>query len=724
MVTATDSAGASGSSTFTWYVTTVTASMANQTIMAGTSVSGVSASDTYNAEGSQATCCTWSATGLPSGISISSATGALSGDSTSAGSYDASVSATDSVGATSTANFTWLVEPASPTQVVITSSALDVATSASATHQVSYQMEDQFGNAATSSSPTTVTLSSTSSKGIFAGTSGGSSVTSVTLAANQSAGSFYYGDTGVGSPSITVSSPGLTSASQTETIVAAAPSVVTVTSPAFSMTATSSATQSFTVGLQDGYGNASTSSSATTVTLSSTSAKGIFAATSGGSSVTQATIPANTSSITLYYGDKTAGSPTIMVSSSGLTSATQSETVTAASPSKVVITSSSLHAAASSSATHQVSYQLEDQFGNDATSSSPTTVTLSSTSSKGIFAATSGGSSVTSVTLAANQSAATFYYGDTGAGTPTITVSSSGLTSATQTETIVAAALSVVTVTSSAFSMTATSSATQSFTVGLRDAYGNATASSSATTVTLSSTSAKGIFAATSGGSSVTQATIPANTSSLTLYYGDETAGSPTITVSSLGLTSATQAETVKAASPSKVVITSSSLHAGGLVERHPPGQLPAGGPVRQRRQPEHDIDRVAVVHLRQRDLRRHLGRLVGHDRDPGRQPERRQLLLRRRDGRHAHHHGRRHRSHLSPPDRDDRGRRPLPGGRHLEPARPDRLVERHRQRDLRRCGPVRQSGHVVLADHGRGSPPARLVGSSPPPRAGRRSRP
>ena len=325
---------------------------------------------------------------------------------------------------------------AAPSQVVITSSPLDLTASSSATGNVTYAVTDQFGNPATSSSPTTVQLSSTSSGGTFAATSGGSSVTSVTLAANQSAGSFSYGDTVAGSPTLGVSATGINSATQTETVTAASLSQVVITSSAFSMTASSSATQSFTVGLQDAYGNPATSSSPTTVTLSSSSATGVFASTSGGSSVTQATIPANTSSITLYYGDKTAGSPTITTSSPGFTSATQTETILAAAPSQVVLTSSPLDLTASSSATGNVTYAVTDPFGNPATSSSPTTVELSSTSPGGTFASTSGGSPVTSVTLPTNQSAGSFFYGDTATGAPTLTVSSPGLTSATQTEAV------------------------------------------------------------------------------------------------------------------------------------------------------------------------------------------------------------------------------------------------------------------------------------------------
>ena len=65
-----------------------------------------------------------------------------------------------------------------------------------------------------------------------------------------------------------------------------------------------------------------------------------------------------------------------------------------------------------------------------------TRITLSSSSSHGVFSATKGGVPTTTVTVKAGQSAVQFYYGDTTAGTPTLTVTSAGLTPGTQKETI------------------------------------------------------------------------------------------------------------------------------------------------------------------------------------------------------------------------------------------------------------------------------------------------
>jgi hypothetical protein len=50
---------------------------------------------------------TWSASSLPSGLTISSTTGLVSGKPTKAGTYSVTVKATDTSGAAGSASFTW-----------------------------------------------------------------------------------------------------------------------------------------------------------------------------------------------------------------------------------------------------------------------------------------------------------------------------------------------------------------------------------------------------------------------------------------------------------------------------------------------------------------------------------------------------------------------------------------------------------------------------------------
>jgi hypothetical protein len=85
--------------------------------------------------------------------------------------------------------------------------------------------------------------------------------------------------------------------------------------------------------------------------------------------------------------------------------------------------------------------------------------------------------------------------------------------------------------------------------VELLDQNGNvATAGAGGVTVNLASTSTgTNGFATTSGGELVTSVTIGSGQSSASFYYGDELAGTPTITASSTGLGQAMQTETITA---------------------------------------------------------------------------------------------------------------------------------------------------------------------------------
>ncbi|SEM03884.1 putative Ig domain-containing protein [Streptacidiphilus jiangxiensis] len=110
-VTATDPTGASGSTSFTWTVNaqqTETVSVTNpgnQTGTVGTAVSSVQVS----ANDSAGKALSYSATGLPAGLSISSS-GLISGTPTAAGTSNVTVTATSGT-ASGSASFTWTVNP-------------------------------------------------------------------------------------------------------------------------------------------------------------------------------------------------------------------------------------------------------------------------------------------------------------------------------------------------------------------------------------------------------------------------------------------------------------------------------------------------------------------------------------------------------------------------------------------------------------------------------------
>ena len=186
-VTATDTTGAHGSAAFTWTVNppnvvTVT-NPGNQTSTVGTAVSlQIPATDSASGQ-----TLTYSATGLPAGLSINSSTGLISGTPTTAGTSSVTVTATDTTGAHGSAAFTWTVNP--PNVVTVTNPGNQTSTVGTA---VSLQIP-----ATDSASGQTLTYSATglpaglsinSSTGLISGTPTTAGTSSVTVTATDTTG--------------------------------------------------------------------------------------------------------------------------------------------------------------------------------------------------------------------------------------------------------------------------------------------------------------------------------------------------------------------------------------------------------------------------------------------------------------------------------------------------------------------------------------------------------
>ncbi|MCC9305602.1 putative Ig domain-containing protein [Kitasatospora sp. RB6PN24] len=114
-VTATDSTGPTGSTTFTWTIsggggnTVTVTNPGNQTGTVGTAASvQITAGDSAGGQ-----TLSYSATGLPAGLSINSSTGLISGTPTTAGTSNVTVTAKDTTNASGSAGFTWTVNPSS-----------------------------------------------------------------------------------------------------------------------------------------------------------------------------------------------------------------------------------------------------------------------------------------------------------------------------------------------------------------------------------------------------------------------------------------------------------------------------------------------------------------------------------------------------------------------------------------------------------------------------------
>jgi cellulose 1,4-beta-cellobiosidase len=114
-VTAKDSTGPSGTASFTWTVTppgsnTVTVTNPGaRTATVGTAVS-LQIQATDSAAGQTLT---YSATGLPAGLSINASSGLISGTPSTAGTSSVTVTARDSTNSSGSASFSWTVNPSS-----------------------------------------------------------------------------------------------------------------------------------------------------------------------------------------------------------------------------------------------------------------------------------------------------------------------------------------------------------------------------------------------------------------------------------------------------------------------------------------------------------------------------------------------------------------------------------------------------------------------------------
>ena len=376
------------------------------------------------------------------------------------------------------------------------------AASATATlGPITIQRQDTFNNAVTTGSTTVNMASNSTGTAAFAATSGGASITSVTIPAGQSSASFFYGDTKLGSPAITASAVGLSSAPQTEGISAANAAKLAITTAPVSGVASATANIGpITVERRDTFNNPVTGGSTIVNLSSNTAGTAIFAATSGGAGITQVTIPNGVSTTTFHYGDTKPGTSTVTAASSGLTSSTLSATISPLPATKLVFTTNTLSGEASATATvGPITVQRQDVLGN-AVSTGSTALTLSSNSvGTKIFATASGGSGTSSVTIPDGSSTVSFFYGDTKAGSPNITVSGLG-TPITQAETITAAAPAKLVFVAQPSDVFTGVSMSPAVTVQVQDQFGNNKAAAIGVSLALSSGSVAAGGTATSDG--------------------------------------------------------------------------------------------------------------------------------------------------------------------------------------------------------------------------------
>lgn len=298
-----------------------------------------------------------------------------------------------------------------------------------------------------------------------------------------------------------------------------------------------------TMTLENAVGGTVTSAGTTTVVLSDIGS-GFFSASKGSTGTSSLNVNfTNTSTATAYFGDENAGPDTISAVNGTTNWGSAALTIAGGAVTQVAITPGPASPTVSAKTNTSLAFQLEDQFGNPATSVGTTTLALSD-SGNGFFATSNGatGAATLNVTFATGVGSATAYFGNQASGSDIITAKNGASVWATSTVTLVAGAVSTVQITLSPTGPSKSLKTNTSVALQLVDQYGNAVAANGVS-LTLTD-SGSGFFDVKSGvttgmgfgGGATSSLTISTGaTGSATVYFGDSVDNTDTITVTGGG---------------------------------------------------------------------------------------------------------------------------------------------------------------------------------------------
>ena len=160
-------AGTQGSITLTWNVDNLSVTNpGTQSNTAGSAISTLTIAAPHDTTGGNTV--TFSATGLPTGLSMNSTTGAITGTATTVCGCSVTVTATDSEALTANTTFTWNVTVGAASQLVFTIQPGGGTGGTAWTNQPKVTVEDAGGNTVASDS-NSVTLTLTAGTGALAG---------------------------------------------------------------------------------------------------------------------------------------------------------------------------------------------------------------------------------------------------------------------------------------------------------------------------------------------------------------------------------------------------------------------------------------------------------------------------------------------------------------------------------------------------------------------------
>lgn len=462
---------------------------------------------------------------------------------------------TASAGGLASAVQTETITAAAADKLVFTNAPITVGTGVCSS-AATLRVRDAFDNDATVAGATTVNLSSNpATLTFYTDAACSSSTTSVLIPAGGGTQSFFFKTNTAGNPVVTAAGGTLDPAVQAETVSSGGPLVLAFTTAPQAVTA-GACSGVATVQTRDAFNNPSAVASPLTVDLAGPTMT-FYSGPGCSGAVTSVVVGAGTNSQSFYFRATGAGPRAITASSAGFSSAVQTQTVNPAAAFALAFTNPPL-AVTAGACSPAATLQVRDSYGNDTTVAGSTAVGLSSSPPTLSWFSDSGCSTAApSVTIAAGTGTQTAYFRATVAGSPTAIATSAPLNQATQLEQVNPAPATVLAFLTGPQTVTA-GTCSGAATVQTRDVHGNASSVGTNTSVALGAATMT-FYADAACSSPLGSVTVLAGANTATFYFKDDVAGGRAISATSAGFSPANQTETVRPASPAKVVFTTTA---------------------------------------------------------------------------------------------------------------------------------------------------------------------
>ncbi len=306
---------------------------------------------------------------------------------------------------------------------------------------VTVEILDALGQTTVAAAPTLVSLAPSQPVGfgLFSDGACTAPLSSPTVAAGDASATVYFRATHVGPVTLFVSTPGLTGASQQESVVAA-PAVRLVFQTAPQNVAAGACSQPATVQAEDTWANPSPASVSGTVGLAAVgTAFGFFSDATCASSASSVPLAQGQAKATFYFSSTRAQLADVSASLGSLTPATQTERIDPAGPATQLAYVTPAQTIPTGTCSAAVTLETRDPFGNAVAGTSAVQVALAAAPAAGftLYGDAACTNAVGSVGIAAASSTASFYFQGQVPRMVSVSASAANLTSALQVETVV-----------------------------------------------------------------------------------------------------------------------------------------------------------------------------------------------------------------------------------------------------------------------------------------------